>query len=214
MSTVDEVDVELAPAVMEREAPANPPALPPQEMDPASFFCNGCFLLPAILGTLVLGTLLYIVCLLLLPLVALLVYLVVLLFFYMSYAFMPLHDWAEKVPVLLIKFFNAERSLWPTPRFADMADDDDVPDRGCAACCKRVTGEEYKLEPKRPLKKRATAWGIGAFVPVLTEAEYVNLRSLRLGISCFWGDIGAYLTDELLGLMGSMRKNTHLEVYR
>eukprot|EP00967_Tisochrysis_lutea_P097416 scaffold143058_cov30-Tisochrysis_lutea.AAC.2 len=183
------------------------PPPPPSTVATPSFFCSGGTIASAAVRALLLGLPLYVLLLPLTWLAALLAFPAVFLTLYMN-SFMPLHDWAEKVPVLFIKFFNAERSLWPTPRFYDIAPDDDDDDSE-PRCCAKAVGELYELQPKRELKKCPTAWGIGVYVPALTEAEYVNLRSLRLGLSGFWRNMGAAITDKLLGLMGWM-PNTHL----
>lgn len=200
--------VELAPAEMERDPDSLVVVMPPTSTKRPSFFCGPGFLVLAILGTLVLGLMLYIVLMPLTWIMALLVFPALFLSFYLN-SFLPLHDWAEKVPVLLIKFFIAERAMWPTPRFADMVDREEDTTND-ASCCHRALGELYVLQPKRELVKRPADWGINANLPVLAEAEYINLRSMRLGLSCFWKDIGSLLTDRVLGLMAGMH-NTHTE---
>ena len=63
-------------------------------------------------------------------------------YLYISH-FMPLHDWAEKIPVLFIKYFNFERSLWPQPRFEAM-------NSSCTSVSV-LLGERYQLQPGRVL---------------------------------------------------------------
>jgi hypothetical protein len=204
-------DVEAAavtPAEMDREPDSLVVLMPPTSTNRPSFFCGPGFLVLAILGTIILGLLLFIVLVPLTWILALLVFPALFITFYLN-SFMPLHDWAEKVPVLLIKFFNSERAMWPTPRFVDMVDREDDPTDD-AGCCRKALGELYVPQPKRELIKRPADWGINASLPVLAEAEYINLRSMRLGLSWFWKNVGALLTDQVLGLMAGMH-NTHSE---
>ena len=116
-------------------------------------------------------------------------------YLYISH-FMPLHDWAEKIPVLAIKYFNFERSLWPQPRFEAM--------NSSRTSVSVLLGERYQLQPRRVLDKCNVDYSIPASrgrvvaLPLLSDAEYVNLRALRLGV---WKGIGTAMVEATLSLM-------------
>lgn len=183
-------DIEALPLPSARSAAAAVEKVPSKGRP--SFFCECSFLCYAVPVT-VLSSFFALV---LLPLWVPLLGSLVFLYLYMSH-FMPLHDWAEKVPVLLIKFFNFERTFWPAPSFNKMVTSPgSCCGDGCACtCCKKATGEIYVMQPKGVLEKADTDYSIGVSMPVLEEAEYINLRSMRFGLSCCWADLGAKVSQ-------------------
>lgn len=160
------------------------------------FFCEWAFICWALPLSVLGGFVLYLVAIPLLAAAGLFA-LPALCFAYLYIShFMPLHDWAEKIPVLFIKYFNFERSLWPQPRFEAM--------NSSRASVSVLLGERYQLQPRRVLDKCNVDYSIPASrgrvvaLPLLSDAEYVNLRALRLGV---WKGIGTAMVEATLSLM-------------
>lgn len=166
---------------------------------PSRFFCEWAFICWALPLSALGGFVLYLVAIPLLAAAGLFA-LPALCFAYLYIShFMPLHDWAEKLPVLAIKYFNFERSLWPQPRFEAM--------NSSRTSVSVLLGERYQLQPRRVLDKCNVDYSIPASrgrvvaLPLLSDAEYVNLRALRLGV---WKGLGTAMVEATLSLMRQM----------